>query len=208
MGKPAQGPSVSHPKEPSRSLLWLSIMVTTLGTCGVGNGINGLQDQPFGQGQVVPAAEDPTSEEAVQATQQALADALNAMPHRRALAAANIVVSVLLFIAGIRLLSRRKSALWWTSQATVANGLWTLWEGAAQVLQIHASQTRLAEVFNAQIEAQMQEQPGAGQSISGHQLVWLYVGIFIVYALLRVAMYAWLAWVVRRSTIANALTHS
>lgn len=191
----------------ARSALLLVAFMGILGSCGVADGLAAFGEDAVLPAPVVPGTGTTSSEEATEAVARAMADTLQRAPYRRALAAANLLVSVMLLVGGSLLLMRRRSAPWWITQAALANGLWTAADAASQVAQMFQARGELTEVYDRQIEAYLSEQGAtAGEMpMRGEHYLWLWVATFLGFALVRVAIYAWLAWRVRRPDLRGLL---
>jgi hypothetical protein len=96
---------------------------------------------------VLPAppalSEEATEEELLEVQNLRIVDVLVRSSVRKALAGVNLVVSLLLVVAGVSLLRRRPTAIWWTVQASIANGLFAMADTAAQA---HVLSTHWAEI--------------------------------------------------------------
>ncbi len=113
-------------------------------------------------------------------------------PHRRPLAAANIIVSGMLLVGATLLVLRRRSAIWWLRQTVIANVIWVglhLWSA------LHHTYTNAPELL-ALLEA------GTGGLIqSGDaRFDWLVVTL-IVFGSINVLAYGFVAWRVGRPDI-------
>jgi len=165
----------------------LAMVLTTLGSCGTVTGLIGVQMDPYVP--VGEATDDATDEENLAQARDLVADAVLRSPYRKPLAGANVVVSILLFWAGFSLIRRRKTATWWVSQGALANAFLVLVESGAQW---HAITSHWEEIvgWNAEI----------GLTAGNTFLVTL-----AVTTVMRLAVYAWILWRVKRPDLQTAL---
>jgi len=194
----------------ARAALLLVAFMGILGSCGVANGLTAFAEEAVLPAPVAPGTGPGTSEEASEAVARAMADTLNRAPYGRGLAGGNLLVSAMLLVGGTLLFIRRRSAPWWITQAALANGLWTVADATSQIAQLFGSRGELTEVYDRQIEAYLAEQGAtAGEMpLRGEHYLWLWVATFAGFALVRMALYAWLAWRVRRPDLRALLVDS
>lgn len=181
----------------------LAVVLTLVGSCGVVQGVGGVSAgrPPMDEvGQV--EGERPAVEEAAESSARALVQTLWESPLRRPLAAANVVVSILLLVAAMTLLMRRASAIWWVTQAAIANVLWTVVHTGSQIAQLLGARERLVALFEREIEARLS---GAETEQlpwqHGSQQLWLYVALFVAFGLARIAIYGWVTRRARRPDV-------
>lgn len=159
-----------------------------LGTCGIGNGIGGLQDRAIPE-ELDSAPQLGQKKESAgwqSSVAQGLMVMLWDMPLRRPLAAANLVVSFLLILASSFLVLRKSTALWWITQALLANMVWTLGEAVAQCHQLWVQRARLARFVATTLPKGQSTMP------STQQMVLTYMAVLLALGLVRVSVYAWL----------------
>lgn len=195
----------SVPPRSGRPLAALALVLTLLGTCGTTSGLANLGTRTAPE---IPAVEHPDAAVAAAATESARAvvDALWASPFRKALSAAGVVTSMLLLVAGGFLIARRSTAPWWIGQAAIANILVTLAEAAGQIIGIVGASDRLRPLLEQEIAVRRAMQGGEGSGLlEASHVLWLYVLLAIGYALLRIAIFAWLGFRARRPDVRQAL---
>jgi hypothetical protein len=119
----------------------------------------------------------------------AVVDAVLRSPYRKPVAAADALVSALLLWAGIALFRRRKTAKWWVTQASLANGLLVIVEAVTQWLSID---THWDDILGSD--------PEVGLAAANAALSTL-----VLTAVARLALYLWIIWRVRRPDIQAVL---
>lgn len=187
----------------ARATLFLAVVLTTIGTCGTGQGITNATNAPI---EGIEIEEDDVAvAEAAAAVRDELNRILTGHRHRRQLGAANIVVSVMLLIGGMLLITRRRQAIWWNANALVANLLYTLVEASVLVHQLVVNRDSLGRLLDAQIAAAQATAGGEAVPYGGSHVVWLYVLMLSGYGFFRCAIYLLLAWSVRRPSIQELL---
>jgi hypothetical protein len=102
------------------TILLVSTLLTMLGIAGVLRGAYELSSQPVPED--LRELYGPDME--VTELQVQLLEAQVSNPYRRPMAAANIIVSALVLMGSFLLSWRRKLALWWIKQATLAKLIW------------------------------------------------------------------------------------
>lgn len=164
----------------------LALVLTILGCYGVFRGVQGLGEF-VGSG----ASESVSDQEFLRAFYND--------PHRRPLAAANILVSAMLLVGAMLLVMRRKSAIWWLRQTVLANVVWVgihLWS------VLHHTYSNAPELL-ALLDA------GTGGLIrtGDARFDWLVVTL-IVFGSINVLAYGFVAWRVGRPDIRRFLESS
>ncbi len=177
-------------RTPPRALGLLAILLVMLGSCGTVGGALGLEVNP------IPRAADAVSgggedDAAEQAGRKAI-EVLLLSEWRRPLAGANLVVSTLLVVAGVSLLRRRPTAIWWTTQACLANGLLAVAEGVTQTLSLRERWNEIVHLSPAHADVGLSTANETAQAI-------------VVAAAIRLALYAFLIWRVRRADVRGVL---
>lgn len=186
---------------PARAILPLAVLLTLLGTCGASQGMHELSDSP--RAQVEPPDDLDEAGEAQLALNEALAEAVDSDPNRRALGAANILVSFLLIAASVLLTIRRASAVWWITQAALANIVYVV----AQTISLGVHVAGAGEQLTSLIEASMAAQTGGPPPFaeaSNSVLVLLGLGLAGT-ALARIGFLLFILWRCRRSDVRAAL---
>lgn len=131
-------------------------------------------------------------------------DEYDRTPERRALMGANVLVSALLFVAGFHLWRRRKNAIWWMTQASLANLVYTGADVLLNILRMHHSPRfvhALGGFVNAAMEAQAQRNRTDVLSLSQVDVVTFATIAIVVGGCLRALVYVWLFWRVRLNDI-------
>ena len=162
----------------ARTAFALALVLTILGCYGVFRGVQGLGEF-LGSG-------------AEAASDQEFLTAFYNDPHRRPLAAANILVSAMLLIGASLLVARRKSAIWWLRQTALANVIWVGVHLGSVLHHTYANAPELLALLDA----------GTGGLIrSGEsRFDWLVVTL-IVFGSINVLAYAFVGWRVGRPDI-------
>jgi hypothetical protein len=191
------------PRRTARVVLLSTLVMLASGSCGAANGIGGLQaETPTAVGDEVLDVEAASA-----ATAAAMMETLYRAPLRRALATANIVASMLLIVAAALLLSRRSTAPWWVGQATLANTVLVVGDGASKVAQLWIDRDSLSRVFDQEIALRLAAEGSSRDEVpleGGHYLGLLVAGI-IGYAVVWAAIYLWIGWRIRRPDVAALL---
>ena len=146
----------------AKATLLLSVLMTMMGTSGM---VMGYVQLGLDARQVEAAPGEAPLPEELRAEAQAIQDEIRASTVPQAVGAGNIVVSLLLVIASFLLTARHASALWWTSQALIANVFYAVGAGAAQVWQIQQWGARLTALFVATADEGGQFTPEQVQSL-------------------------------------------
>ena len=189
----------------SRALVVIAVVVMAFGTCGAGNGFVGLTEAGAAEPpRILPADASLEVVEASDALSSALARAAREAPGRRALDAANIVVSGMFLVGGVLLILLRRTAPWWVTQAAIANILWTCAHTASHVWQLAASATELRRLLRGLAEAMASDPTIREESLPIDELS-LTIAMRIGLALVVVLAYVWVLWRVRRPDIAGVL---
>lgn len=170
---------------PFRSLFFLSVLLIGVGSCGSVSGLVEMQVDPF---LPVQSAEEGDNEKERQA-QLLVVDAIVRSPYRKPVAAADAIVSMLLLWSGIALFRRRKTASWWVTQATLANGLMVVVEAITQWLAIDS---RWEEIVGVD--------PDVGIGAANAALTTL-----AVTTAARLGLYLWILYRIRRPDVRAAL---
>lgn len=167
-------------------------LALSLGLVGVFSGAAGLLPRPL------PAAEDlgpaATSEELLESLSAETMRAASRAPYRRALSAANILVSALLAFGSALTLAGRASAPWWLTQGIAANALWTV---AAAASDVHALWAHRDVITG--IGARISALSGASAALDGAGALWGQVGFVGTVLLIKLFLYAALFRQVRRA---------
>jgi hypothetical protein len=96
-------------------------MMGFVGLLGVSQALGGLSIRT---GELTPMALSTDAD--FNAAMAAFQEALHTAPLARALAVANLLLSLLLVVASLRLAARAPTAFWWSKQALWANALYSL----------------------------------------------------------------------------------
>lgn len=161
-------------------------MLVILGSCGVQAGMARLMTDVS-----PPLPEMSDLEEGAQQVLQIQQDALWHAPGARPLAAGNIVVSSLLFVTAVMLSIRRKSAVWWLTQAVIANVAFTAVHTASALAALNETRGRLWPLLLERAPPDLSE--SAQQAFVSQELTQMSVG-FAVSRLIPVLLYGWLAY--------------
>lgn len=191
----------------SRAKLVLTSLLIVVGSCGT---INGIGTATYDS---VPAAanvqENADIDEATEGLNRALEATRAQSPFRRFLGISNAIVSVLLVLGGVFLLLNRTAAVWWITQAAIANILYCFIEAAADVHQVFASSAELGPVFEVWGRAQAAEAGGpATWSLTGDQYVMVTAVVMVCTGLLKASFIGWLGWRARRTDIQTLLENA
>ena len=177
----------------ARAVLILSTTMTVLGLVGVFAGYTGIQPAPE-RAHVQTVDVDPEVAEA----NEDLLTALLRSPIRQGLSVANLLVSALLVIGSFLLTARRRSALWWTRQALLANILYSLAEIPARIaltVELSPALRRLA------LLAQTDPPPGAPVDALATGTIWAWGGGQAFLSLLFCGLYIFLLRFSRRAEV-------
>ena len=191
----------------ARALVLVSSLAFVLGNCGAMRSCAALSSpttapQAFG-------TEHQTEAElkAYEEFANGLTSALVKPAHRRAVSAANLVVSMLLLVGASMLLLRRPSGVWWLSQAALANIVWTVGDSVSFAAALRGG-TSIDRAYLAYAEAARQLPPETlrelahgGPGFSGVALT-----LYVMGGVLAVLLYLFLFWRVRRPDVAEVLT--
>lgn len=189
----------------SRALVVIAAVVMAFGTCGAGNGYVGFTEEGAVEPpRILPADASLEVVEASEALSTALARTARDAPARRALDAANIVVSLMFLVGGVLLILLRRSAPWWVTQAAIANILWTCAHTTSHVWQLATSATELRRLLRRLAEAMAADPSIRDQSLPIDELT-ITIAMRIGLALILILVYAWILWRIRRPDIAMVL---
>ncbi len=183
-------PSIPDPavlRRGRRGMLLLMLVLSTFGACGLTGSVGALS--------APPPALDSSVEQAAgdgEAASRALVEAFWEAPARKALAVANLLLSVLLLVASGSWALLRASAPWWTRQAVAANALWTVADAGQQLWVLHEGRDVLLPLLEAELRAQLGEQ-AAQQPVHGEYVLIGYALLALLWGGLRLGAYAW-AW--------------
>lgn len=123
---------------------------------------------------------------------------------RRALTGANALVSALLFIAGVNLWRRRPTAIWWMTQAALANLAYTAIDVSLLLYRIHHS-PRFVGALSTWVNATMSNDAARNgthaPSLSQVNIVTFATIAIVVSGVLRGLVYLWLYWRTRRNDV-------
>ncbi len=144
-----------------RAALWLSLMLTVLGSCGGCNGIRLYGAGPVPSRALVESNSEAGSEElaelAVVGARVIIDD-----PNRKPLSLANVVLSGMLVAGGFLIGIRHRNARWFITNALAANMLWIVADGVADVHRLLHERRPLAAALARAIDATKPE----GQAMS------------------------------------------
>jgi hypothetical protein len=189
----------------SRALIVVAVAVMAFGTCGAGNGFVGLTEEGVAEPpRILPADASLEVIEASEALSNALARVAREAPARRALDAANIVVSGMFLVGGVLLILLRRSASWWVTQAAMANILWTCAHTTSHVWQLGAKASELRRLLRRLADSMANDPTIREESLPIDELS-LTIAMRIGLALVVILAYAWVLWRVRRPDIATVL---
>lgn len=142
----------ADPEAPNRAALWLSLMLTVLGSCGGCNGMRQFEAGPVPSADLIGTQDRPGAEQiaelAVVAARVIVED-----PNRRPLALANVALSAMLVAGAFLVGMRHRSARWFVINALVANLLWIAADGVVDVLRFLHERQPLAAAIVAWLEA-------------------------------------------------------
>jgi hypothetical protein len=124
--------------------LVLAIFMTLIGFLGVGGSISLLTAQT--EGAVAPQGE--MSRETQERAEE-LNRSLFRSPLRKGTAVANLLASALLIIGSFLLTARVRSALWWSTQALIANAIYSVASAVCDVYLVRAHDRELRAVFDS-----------------------------------------------------------
>lgn len=142
----------AEPEPTHRAALWLSLMLTLLGSCGGCNGTRLYGIGPVPSRELVETNADEGSEEMAELT-VVVARLVIDDPNRKPLALANVVLSGMLVVGGFLVGARHRSTRWFVSNALAANMLWIVADGASDVLRILHERRPLAAALAQAISA-------------------------------------------------------
>jgi len=179
----------------SRVTALVAVALVAVGSCGgMDSFIRATGGSEIPAAPMVSEESDPQASEATENLQRAIQETLSRAPLQETLDGVNVALSLLLVVAGMMLLLRRRNAVWWVTQAAVANALWTAGQMTSQVWQLQASSDELEMVI--------ERHEATGGPIQG---TYYLVAVFVGLALVRVLAYAWVAWRVRRPDVADLI---
>lgn len=133
----------------AKRTLFVALVMTFIGFVGLT-----LSMRALGAGPDQLAQANPSATPELQAAWLAFAEALMDSPVRHALAVANLLASGLLLVASFSLTGRARGAIWWTTQALVANLAYTLGWIAGNAYLVQANRAQLLELARLVMEAQ------------------------------------------------------
>ena len=132
----------------ARATLLLSLAMSFIGVTGVVNAYSLVTASPSDLEAAAAEQEDnPWNDFAVAAIRS---------PVMKGVQVANLLASSLLIIGSVLLTGRRRSALWWTRQALVANLLYTLGNAAGTMWFASTHPALVDTLFEAQGQAQLE----------------------------------------------------
>ncbi len=183
----------------------VAMVLTMFGTCGVGRSLQELEPTtPMTSDVVAPGTPPELQEVTIR-----VAEIIESAPERRGLAIANLLASGMLLVGGVLLVTRRKSAPWWITQAAIANLLFTVAEAGAQVMQLDR---RAPELQGALDEAMLRMQSAhpeqLAETMTGAQLVLAYKVMFVVLGAVRAFVYLAIAYRIRKPDAAALLAET
>jgi len=189
-----------------RSTLRIAFAVSLLGSCGAVNGLSQLGDTPMAaDAGPLDTSGDAASREAAVAANDILLDLVRRDPLRRVFGAANVVLSILLVVAGAVLTMRRQAAIWWVTQATLANSLFILAQTLAIMRRIHELAPSLAPALDAYVRATAPEPAPDGGDL-GMVMTFMMMAVPALWGLFRIAVHVGVAWRARRPDVRALLS--
>ncbi len=151
-----------------------------------------------------------TGEHESVAMSQALDELSNVMieeqhtPMQRAIIGANAIVSALLFVAGFHLWRRRRNAVWWMTQASLANLVYTTADVAIDIFRMHHS-PRLVRALSNWIQVTMAANSSHDTTqvpiLSRVDVVTFATFALIIGGVLRSLVHVWIFWRIRRDDV-------
>lgn len=186
----------------SRALVIAAALLMITGFLGLGHSIVRLSGEPAAApvSQILPGAASITVREASEAYHASMERIAAETPHRRVLDVANLLLSGMLLVASTQLLLLRRSGPWWVTQAVVANIAWTLTFAAAHIYQLLRHAEELRGRLRTLSEAMRADPQVPGGELPFDELA-LAIGARVAVAVLAVALYAWIAWRMRRQDV-------
>lgn len=185
----------------AKATLFVSVTMTMLGIWGVVIG--------YGQLTAPPAEPEPTAElsspEALEAL-GTLQEHIRTAPVTRALAAANLLASALMVVGSFLLTARRRSALWWATQALWANIAYAVAAMVGEIVLVFQLRPELQRVFVLVSEAQPAEPGAPSPAEVAAVLPYLAAGLVVVLSLFMLAIYFVLMRVSRRADVRAFVT--
>jgi len=198
--------SQQHKKKQSVQFGFIVFLQITLGTCGLSDGMNGLQMREERTLQINQRSSNTTLDE----TNQRLARKLFFFPERLALSVGKLLASCLLLIAGFFFALRKLSSIWWTAQAAIAASVWTVCDRLFRMIHINAVRSQLTKLFDAQVRVLWAETAASNKApqlpISGVTMVHAYEIVLMMSGVVSIIFYFWLSRRVRRQDIKALLT--
>jgi hypothetical protein len=190
-----------------RAVLTLALLCFGLGSCGF---LRAWSDIEGARVEVsVGPGRRPERTDVVQASEafaRTLAAARTADAHRRFFLWSNLIASALLIVSWMILLRRRPTAVWWVTQAALANLLWTLGDAVSAVVSYLARAEPLDRTFLAYaraLEVAGRLEPGSTAQLEGVRTAVMLSMAAVVAATVNSAVYAWMLWRIRRADVAE-----
>lgn len=188
-----------------RSALRVAFLASLLGSCGAAGGLGQLEAPAAGVSDEGPL--DTTASqgrEEARAANRVLWELVNQDPLRRVMGASNALLSGLMIVAAVMLFRRRPSAIWWLTQAALANSLFILARALAAALRIHALAPRLTSTMAAYLAATTPD-PQANAELTGaafaNAMLVMMLAMPVLWALVDVALHLGVAWRARRADV-------
>jgi hypothetical protein len=176
-----------------RVILMTSFFCTILGTCGLGSSTRSLGTAAIPNVTVHAAgSENANITEAREDLANAIFASQATIPGRRFLEVANLIASGLLIFAGFSMLRRRPEAIWWLTQAAIANSLHAVARGASSAAHWWKSAPELAPYFNRLMAAENPEVVNTASQDAlprGESFMHTVATMTVIAAALEVAMY-------------------
>ena len=181
----------SGPPRAQRALFLLVVLLVTLGSCGAAGGALAVRLDSIPPPATTHA--EGSDEEAFEMASRRVVEAWLSAKLRKPLAAANVIVSVLLLVAASALVRRRATGVWWTTQAALANV-------ALAIAETTTSALALRDAWG-EIVAMTPERPDQGLAAATES-----AQVLGMVLLVRIAMYGWIVWRVRRPDVRALLS--
>jgi hypothetical protein len=193
-GTPAMAETTQQRSQQKRRVALVALLVL-MGSCGVGNGVSGLRAGPPPDVE----AEGANMGQATLELAETMGQTLHAAPMRRALAAGNLLVSLLLPIAAATVLTRRSSMRWWVTQAALANVVWTGLDVASQVSALLGARAELLPAIEREVAERQAAEPALAEAaVSAQSILYGLATMLVLFGGLRVLIYAVVMWLARR----------
>ncbi len=133
----------------AKRTLFLALTMSFIGFVGVTTSITNLLPA---HGEAVHS--DPSLPPEVQQAVQTVIETFDRAPIHQGVSVANLLASALLLVASFALTGRTRTAMWWVTQALVANALYALAAGAGNAYLVHVHRDTLLALFRAVAVAQ------------------------------------------------------